>query len=262
MTDYHVHIGQFGSAYYYADRVFAALKAQGVDEVYFSSTTSCLYCKERDAARNDSALCEKAPTARALYEGVRGEVEDALRAAAELDINAHALYWVVPDVHFAQAGVTVEQAMAEVPYAGFKIHPRAQKWNLCDKRTASLAEEVFSYAASHKKSILIHADDDDMCSPRLFEALLARYPQVSVQLAHLRPLSDALYMLRTYPNVCCDTAMANADAVAAVQDAGFADRLRPGSDFPIPHWRSVHPQFDPTADDLISFLRRSGTFLF
>ena len=39
MTDYHVHIGQFDKAYYFADRVFSALKASGVDEVYFSSTT-------------------------------------------------------------------------------------------------------------------------------------------------------------------------------------------------------------------------------
>lgn len=152
MTDYHV-IGQFDKAYYFADRVFSALKASGVDEVYFSSTTSCLYCPPKD-----------------LYEGVRGEVKDALSAAAEIGIKA--------------------------------------------------------------------------------------YPASLVQLAHSRPLFDTLHMLQTYPNTACDSAMVSKESIERIQNAGFADRIRYGTDFPITHYRAIHPKEAPTQEELKAFLLR------
>ncbi len=235
MTDYHVHIGQFDKAYYFADRVFFALKASGVDEVYFSSTTSCLYCSPKD-----------------LYEGVRGEVRDALSAATEIGIKAHALYWVVPDVRFS--GISTEQTMGEIAYDGFKIHPRAQKWNFGDERIRSLAEEIFSYAEKHDKMILIHCDED--YPPTLFEPFIKAHPASLVQLAHCRPLFDTLHMLKTYPNTVCDSAMVSKESIARIQNEGFADRIRYGTDFPITHYRTIHPKADPTKEELKAFLLR------
>ena len=258
--DYHVHIGQYCKAYYYADRVFSALKACGTDELWFSSTTSCMYCKESAAARADPALYAAAPSARELYAGVRSEVQDALNAAAELGIQAHALYWVVPDIHFSQtADMSIERAMTETPYEGFKIHPRAQKWDLQDARTAALAEAVFAYAGQHGKRILIHCGDDICDSPRLFEPFIQKYPRVTVQLAHCRPVADTLIMLQKYPNTVCDTAMASADAVAHIATAGLGERMVYGSDFPIGHWRSVHPEYDSTKAELIDFYMHCAT---
>ena len=235
MTDYHVHIGQFDKAYYFADRVFSALKASGVDEVYFSSTTSCLYCPPKD-----------------LYEGVRGEVKDALSAAAEIGIKAHALYWVVPDVRFS--GISTEQAMGEIAYDGFKIHPRAQKWDFGDERIRSLAEEVFSYAEKHHKMILIHCDED--YTPTLFEPFIKAHPASLVQMAHCRPICETLYMLQNYPNTVCDTAMGRKESIGRIQNEGFADRIRYGTDFPITHYRAVRPKEDPTQEELKAFLLR------
>ena len=234
MTNYHVHIGQFDKVYYYADRVFSALKASGVDEVYFSSTTSCLYCSPKD-----------------LYEGVRGEVRDALSAATEIGMKAHALYWVVPDVHFSI--ISIEQAMCEITYDGFKIHPRAQKWNFGDERIYSLAEEIFSYAEKHDKMILIHCDED--YPPTLFEPFIKAHPASLVQLAHCRPLFDTLHMLKTYPNTVCDSAMVSKESIERIQNEGFADRIRYGTDFPITHYRSKSPMYDPTEKELEEFLK-------
>ena len=235
MTDYHVHIGQFDKAYYFADRVFSALKASGVDEVYFSSTTSCLYCPPKD-----------------LYKGVRGEVKDTLSAAAEIGMKAHALYWVVPDVHFS--GISIKQAMCEIAYDGFKIHPRAQKWNFGDERIHALAEEVFLYAEKHDKMILIHCDED--YPPTLFEPFIKAHPASLVQLAHSRPLFDTLHMLKTYPNTVCDSAMVSKESIERIQNEGFADRIRYGTDFPITHYRAVRPKEDPTKEELKAFLLR------
>ena len=103
MADYHVHIGQFENVYYYADRVFRSLAVTLTDEVWFSSTTSCLYCKESPAAKANPAVAKHAPTARELYKAVCDEVEEAVYAAGGFGIEAHPLYWVVPDVHIAAA---------------------------------------------------------------------------------------------------------------------------------------------------------------
>ena len=83
--DYHVHIGQYCRAYYYADRVFAALKACGTDELWFSSTTSCMYCKESAAARADTTIYNNSPAAAELYCSIRSEVQNTLEVAAELE---------------------------------------------------------------------------------------------------------------------------------------------------------------------------------
>lgn len=253
--DYHVHIGQYCKAYYYADRVFSALKAFGTDELWFSSTTSCIYCKESAAACVDPAVYKVAPSAFDLYTGIRSEIQDALSAAKELGIRAHALYWVVPDIHFSQtADMSIERVMTETPYAGFKLHPRAQRWDLQDARTAALAEEVFTYAEQHGKRILIHCGDDPCESPRLFEPFIKKHPSVTVQLAHCRPLQETLTMLQNYPNTVCDTAMVSTETVTHIAAAGFASRIVYGSDFPIPHWRSVHPEYDPAEAELKQFL--------
>jgi hypothetical protein len=48
--------------------------------------------------------------------------------------------------------------------------------------------------------------------------------------------------------------MANTEAVSRITAAGFGERIVYGSDFPIPHWRSVHPEYDPTEAELKQFL--------
>lgn len=122
-----------------------------------------------------------------------------MNAAAELGIQAHALYWVVPDIHFVQdADVTVVRAMTETPYSGFKLHPRAQQWDLQDARTAALAEEVFAYTEQHGKRVLIHCGDDPCESPRLFEPFIQKHPHVPVQLAHCRSAAETLAVCTSY----------------------------------------------------------------
>lgn len=232
MTDYHVHIGQWFETYYDAGKVFSELKANGIDELWFSSTTSCRYCKESLAVQENIELQKNLPSARELYELIRFEIQEAISSAKKLGIRAHPLYWIVPEIHFSGA-ITLEQAMAELPYEGFKIHPRGNMWNLEDERTAMLAEKVFSYANSHEFLMLIHCGENDFELPTKFETFIANYPHCNVQLAHCRPLKETLYMLKKYPNVTCDSAFADEKTLSAIREAGFAEKIRYGSDFPI-----------------------------
>lgn len=256
MTDWHVHIGQYENAYYYADRVFSALKAGGVNELWFSSTTSCLYCKEAALLRNDLPLLKNAPSAKELFASVKKEISDALRAAKEIGVTAHALYWVVPEIHFSNATST-SRAIKEIPYEGFKIHPFAQKWDLKDERTANLAERIFCLADKNKMRVLIHCGSDAFMSPRLFEQFIARYPSVQVQLAHCRPADDIIYMMQKYKNVSADISMASEGDIEKIKASGLGGRLLYGSDFPITHWRSERPKSDSSKEEIENFLLKN-----
>ena len=123
--------------------------------------------------------------------------------------------------------------MKEVPYKGFKLHPRGNHWDLSDKKTFELAEQVFRYADNYELPILIHCGCDDFEKPTLFEPFIAKYQKVQVQLAHCRPVEETLYMLKKYPNTLCDTAFVPKDVQNQIIAAGFGNRIRYGSDFPI-----------------------------
>lgn len=248
MTDWHVHIGQWHEIYYNPEAVVKALKTSGTDEFYFSSTSSEIFCKE-SAMLTDEEILKNAPTAKELYEAVKSEVNAALETAKEIGAKAHALYWVIPEVHFSGV-VSVEKAMSELPYEGFKIHTRGNRWDLQDEKNAALTEEVFSYAEKHNVFVLIHCGADDFEKPSLFESYIARHSKATVQLAHSRPLEDTLYMLRKYPNTVCDTAFTPDEDVAKIKEMGFASRIRYGTDFPSMHYRKEKPNHDPTVEEL------------
>lgn len=255
MTDFHVHIGQWYNSYYSSRSVFTALKATGTDEVWFSSTSSERYCTE-----SANVLCGKVkatglPTARELYETIREEIKTALEHAESVGLKAHPLYWVIPEIHKSKSSyVTIEKAMSELPYEGFKLHPRGNFWDLQDDKTIALAEEVFSYAEKYNLLVLIHCGPDPFELPTKFESFIAHHPKCTVQLAHTRPLEKTLYMLKKYPNTLCDIAFTPDDVQKSVIEAGFEKRMRYGTDFPITHWYERQPEHNPTEEELIKFL--------
>lgn len=259
MTDWHAHVGQWHETYYDPAAVVRALAACGTDEAWLSSTSSEIYCKESLAVQDRQDLRNDAMTARELYEYVRGEMEAALAAAEGCGAKAHPLYWVVPEVHFsAEACVTVESAMRDFPYEGFKLHPRGNPWDLNDRRTLDLAHEVFSHAEERGLPVLIHAGPDPFELPDLFAPLVKAHPRVTVQLAHCRPLEDTLAMLRAYPNVVCDTAFVDDETRERIRAAGFGERIRFGTDFPITHYHAARPDHNPTEAELTDWLNAQG----
>ena len=180
-----MHIGQYGNVYFYADRIFFALKENGISECWFSSTTSCIYCKESAIAKADKEIFEKAPTARELFDSLIGEMKSSLECAKTLGIKAHPLYWVVPDIH--KSGIELKESLQMVDFEGFKIHPRAQNWNLENPQDYELAEKIFAQAEKQNLSVVIHTGlDDAVDSPKKFEKLIAAHPNCHVQLCHIK----------------------------------------------------------------------------
>lgn len=259
MTDFHVHIGQWRDGkYFYPQNVFAELKSRGVDEVWFSSTSSCIFCCESPRCPKEEKT--SAPTARDLQDAIHEEMRGSVEVAAELGVKANALLWIVPDFfkaichseqregslrcfanaqHDGRLSLTdlirqsISSEFSKAPYKGFKLHPFAQEWNLDDDFTFALASSVFEFADKNHLRILIHCGIDESCFPEKFERFIKKSPGATIQLAHSRPAEKIIRMLEKYQNCVCDSAFASEEDLQKIRNAGFAERILYGSDFPV-----------------------------
>lgn len=217
--DNHIHIGRFFDIYYDAQTVFTALRQAGVGGCFYSSTTSGETVDSKD-------------TALKLYQKIKEEIIDAQKTAASLNLNSFPLYWIIPLVHRFLPELTLKKAMSEAPYKGFKLHPRANVWDISEPFTRALAESAFIYADKKKLPILIHTGyDHDRAD--LFEPFFRLCTNGKIILAHCRPLDTTLRLLAEYDNVFCDTAFVLPEIVKQISEAGFKSKVLFGSDFPI-----------------------------
>ncbi len=135
-------------------------------------------------------------------------------------------------VHRFLPELTLEKAMSEAPYKGFKLHPRANIWDISEPFTRALAESAFIYADKKKLPILIHTGPD-IDRADLFEPFFRLCTNGKIILAHCRPLDTTLRLLAEYDNVFCDTAFVPPEIVKQINEAGFKSKVLFGSDFPI-----------------------------
>ncbi len=217
MIDNHIHLGQFFEKYYSAQDVFSAIKNVGVKQICFSSTTSC-----------------KTYTSTLATE-ILQEITEALSVAKNIGLDAHAFYWVIPQLHFD--GATITQAMEKLPYKGIKIHPRAHLWDLNDKQTIKLLDEIFCYCKKNNLPILLHTGEDkNIDDPTRFLAFFEKYPTVTVILAHCRPIETVINILKKFPNYRGDTAFIDEDSLKKLEKENLLNQINFGSDFPITHF--------------------------
>lgn len=214
MLDSHIHIGQFEDVYYNFDKIFEIIFNSGaVDGIVYSSTSSCI----RDVK----------------YDFIKNEVAGALKKYPA-DV-ATPLFWVVPD--YIDQGVTVEAAMGELDYGGFKLHPYGNGWDFeNDTRQCKMLHEVFDYADKRRMRVLIHSGESGIDRPNRFERFFGEYKNADIVIAHCRPAGDTIKLMQKYPNVSGDTAFAPKERIDAVKNAGFGERLIFGTDFPITHY--------------------------
>ena len=141
--------------------------------------------------------------------------------------------WYIPP--YIDEGVTVENAFAHIPYGGIKLHPRAHRWFLREKKHLACLHGLFGYAHEHALPVLIHTGVEPFELPAFFEEFFSPYHNAKIILAHCRPAADTLEMFRRYPNVYGDTAFLSKASYKQICKAGYAGRILPGTDFPITH---------------------------
>jgi predicted TIM-barrel fold metal-dependent hydrolase len=214
MIDAHVHIGQFNQIWYDPDLVIKTVLQAGVERIVFTSTTSC---KEN-----------------VRYTEVEKEVEGVLSAYDSKNIKP--LLWYNPNYH--KQGLGIEKVMQSLPYAGIKIHPRAHNWDLSNKHTLSILEELFGYADQYQLPVLIHTGVDKIDEADKFGSYFPKYPKAKVVLAHCKPPHQVLQLLLENRNTFFDTSYVLEEDVYFFFLRGLSDRIILGSDFPTTHYRN------------------------
>jgi predicted TIM-barrel fold metal-dependent hydrolase len=214
MIDAHIHIGQFKQMWYEPVLVIRTALQAGVEKIVFCSTTAC--------GENVS------------YAEVEKEIDDLLSAYGCVPQNLRPLLWYRPDYH--KQGLGVEKAMRTLPYGGIKIHSRAHHWDLSDKNTLSILDELFGYADQNRLPVLIHTGYDEIDEADKFSRFFSEYPHVKIVLAHCRPFEQTVRLLSVNSNVSVDTSFVDEKDIRALFSLGFASRIIPGSDFPVTHY--------------------------
>jgi predicted TIM-barrel fold metal-dependent hydrolase len=182
---------------------------------------------------------ESCPTS--AKDGVRyAEVEREIAGAAALynPERYKPFLWFIPP--YIEQGPGIEEAFNTLPYAGIKLHPRAHRWDLGDKRHLACLHSLFAFADENALPILIHTGEGEFERPGYFRDFFSRYSKARCILAHCRPVPDTVALFRSCPNVYGDTAFLSFEGAAEIIKTGFKNRLLPGSDFPITHYFAVN----------------------
>lgn len=147
----------------------------------------------------------------------------------------------------------VVEALDRWHFEGFKIHANVQAVRLDDLRLVPLYDAV----VDRGRSLVVHAGREPHRNATVgveyFEKLMARYPSLRVQVAHLGydQVDAFVRLLERYPGVYLDTAAIPStrlhipvEKLSAILRT-FPDRIIYGSDMPIleepveAHWRRV-----------------------
>ena len=220
-ADYHIHCGQYEKAYYQPAHVIKSLYRNGIKEAWLSSTTSNIMWNNAD---------EKSM----LIQHIKDELSEALYTAKQYGMRVKPLYWVVVNRH--NEGETISDVMDDFPYGGFKIHPRLPGWELSNAFVLPLFEEICRYASDYHMPVLIHTGIDPEDIPSRFEAYFSAFPKVEFVLAHCKQHDIVIRLFEQYKNVYGDCSFCPEKIYRTICDAGFAERIRFGTDFPITHW--------------------------
>ncbi len=214
IIDYHIHIGQFYNEYYDPVNTIKTVVDEGFG-VRYSSTTSCV----TDVA----------------YTTIAAEIEAVQTVFNSQQVKPY--LWYCPQ--YKKQGISVENAMNDLPYWGLKIHPRANDWNLENTENIEILHELFDYAHTHTLPVLVHTGYDKLDEANKFSSFFAEYTNAQIILAHCRPIEQTVELLKTYSNIFCDTAFVDIETQKKIIDAGFKEKILFGSDFPITHYYSM-----------------------
>jgi uncharacterized protein len=220
MTDSHVHIGQYEDIYYDPLKIMDIVMSTGMEAMSFSTTSSC---KEN-----------------VLYPEIEKEITAFLSRISYSVETIRPFFWFIPD--YINQSITIENAFNVIPYKGIKIHPFAHNWNFDDSKHMETLHNLFDYAGRHCLPVLIHTGYSEVDRADRFERFIHEYHGTKFILAHCRPLSATIEMLKKYNNAYCDTAFTTKTELRKIVLAGFQKRIIFGSDFPITHFfRTRYP---------------------
>lgn len=222
MTDHHIHIGQFNEIYYDAFKVFEAIEAGsaeiGIDEIHYSSTSSC---------RNDVEL-----------EKIEEEISYAQQFESQ-SLSIKPYLWFTTS--YSEKDISVKSAIQTFDYCGIKLHPFAHRWDFSNLKHKKTLEQIFEWSSETKKPILIHTGASRETVPNRFELFFKEYPNSKVILAHSNPIKETAKMMNKYKNVFCDISCVKSQNIISLKKIVTSkEKILFGTDFPITNYFRTH----------------------
>ena len=228
IIDSHIHFGQYYANYTTPTALLSFLDSVGVTRFAVSSTTTC----EED------------------HNKVIEEFKELLSIAGDRCIP---VLWITPAMISSWAVFSMFDK--GIKWKCLKIHPQLHPTEWLEGST--YLRFVVSIAAVFDMPLLIHTGETTGCSPKLFEWIINVRPDVTFILAHGRPISQTIEMMKQYPNVWCDTAFMPTEEIVRLCNEGLSARVLWGSDYPITQYYYPHLGMNNYYQDLLQRLKDS-----
>lgn len=115
---------------------------------------------------------------------------------------------------------------SNISWKAIKVHGN-HPWSLNGiNECANIADEL-------ELPLILHTGDFPQCNPTLYQNIIKQHPKTKFVLAHCRPISSAIHVLKQCTNCYGDTAFTPIDDVELLIKEGLEDRILYGSDYPI-----------------------------
>ena len=224
--DAHIHVGQFREIYETPEELVATLTKVGVERFAVSSSTIC----EED------------------YDKVIREIKGLVTLAPDRVVP---VMWITP--LSLRNGGKDKLLDSGINWKCVKIHPWISLGGWDDG--SANREEAISIARELGVPLLIHTGETDGSNPLCFERSVETHKDVTFILAHGRPVSEAIEVMRKHENAWADTAFMPIENIAKLCQEGLSDRVMWGSDYPITKY--YYPDVDTKTyyHDLIQKLK-------
>ena len=204
IIDAHIHVGQFREFYETPAELVTYLTEVGVEKFAVSSTTICT---------ED-------------YDKVIREIKELVSLAPA---RVFPVLWLTPlSLH---NGGKDKLLNSGIEWKCVKIHPWLSfgGW----REDNDDREIAISVARNLRVPLLIHTGETEGSYPLCFERSIAKHQDVTFILAHGRPISEAMELMRKYENAWADTAFMPTENIVKLCDEKLSDRVLWGSDYPI-----------------------------
>jgi len=200
ICDCHVHYGQFRDNYYEPNDLISYYDELGIDKVGIMPTG--LACKV--------------------------DFENNLKVIKSLSSKRFIPYlWVSPEMFDADPSL---EFYNDLNYKVIKIHAYAQKeWDkMPDKIRA-----VIQIAYEKGVPVMFHTGGWRGSNAIQFYKFCREFPEVNFILAHGKPISQTLTVLKGAKNAYVDNSFMDFESMKMICDAGLSNRILFGTDFPI-----------------------------
>lgn len=152
----------------------------------------------------------------------------------------------------------VRRCVRDWGFKGLKLHPTINGFHLSDP---NLVDPLFKVAEEYDIPIIVHGASDLLNSPTEFAQMAARFPKVSLLMAHMGffwGVDQAIAFAKQFPNLYLETSRAPIFEIqTAVRELG-PDKVIWGTDSPFVDYEWEYKKMERATSDQLGYAKIVG----